>query len=123
VAPSDGGRVDRRELELLVASREGSERGGRVEQERSAWREPLDHVGAEQARVEYEQVIGVIDLVAVGDGLVTRARVGAHRRSRTLTRVVSERLHAEALLGVRRREDLGARDASLTSATVQADLD
>lgn len=64
----------------------------------------------------------MINLVAVGDGFITHARVRANRSAGSFTGVVAEGLHTLAEAGVDGSENLGARDATLSPSAVKPDF-
>ena len=123
VAARDGGGVHGGEAEVAVPVGEGLEPARRVEEHHRPRLGPLEHVVAEEGGVEDDQVVRPVDLVAVADGNRVHAGEGADGRSGPLRAVVAEGLGVEPLLRVDGGDELGAGDAALAAAPVDAHLE
>ena len=70
-----------------------------------------------------EKMIGVINLVAVGDGFIAHARVGADRRSGSFTGIIAECLNALSQARIDGRQNLRACNPALSAPAVQPDFE
>ena len=94
----------------------------RVQEQQRPRRGALQDLRAHQPFVEHDQMIGFVDLVAVGDGRTIDPRVGLYRRAGPFAAVIAEGLHRKSHLGEQHRDELGAGDAALAAAAVNAHL-
>ena len=77
----------------------------------------------DECRVEHDDVIGLIDQVAIGDGLPGVAAEGLDRRTGTFSCIKTKGLHRQALQKPRRSDQLGEGHASLATTAMNPYLD
>ncbi len=118
MAPGDGRGVHGSQAPSSKVPLQAGLAAGRVHHQGPALRQPCYGGLPQQVVIQNQQMIRLVDLVAVGDRPVGSPRIGTHRGPGPFAGVVAEGLHALSQAGIDRGQDLGAGHASLAAAAV-----